>query len=99
MSAGLELWCLTPLNIGSKANSEMSAQMSEHLDSAIRQVTKQMNVRKIWMGAVKEKDSRQTHNDNKSDCTDGEAEYETESSNILRTSEAKTNAATRRRQS
>ena len=34
------------------------------------------------MGAVKEmkkKDSRQTHNDNKSDCTDGEAEYETES--------------------
>lgn len=51
------------------------------------------------MGAVKEKDNRQTHNDNKSDCTDGEAEYETESSNILRTSEAKTNAATRRRQS
>lgn len=34
------------------------------------------------MGAVKEmkkKDSRQTNNDNKSDCTDGEAEYETES--------------------
>ena len=57
-------------------------QMSGHLDSAIRQVTKQMNVREIWMGAVKEmkkKDSRQTHNDNKSDCTDGEAEYETES--------------------
>ena len=31
------------------------------------------------MGAVKEQDSRQTHNDNKSDCTDGEAGYETES--------------------